>query len=99
MSSGLKFSVHNFVSVSHLDCDTVATPFSKHVPRKGDRGANVLSLWKYRSLFLALGARSVVKYEACGGGGLKKQGNGELNGELADLCCYNGTRFFHRRIF
>jgi hypothetical protein len=65
MSAGLKFSVHNFVSASHLDCHILSTLSSEHVPCKGDRGANVLGLWKYRSLLLAVGARSGVKYEVC----------------------------------
>ena len=64
MSASLNFPVHNFVSASHFDYDIISTPFRKHVPRKGDR-ANVLSLWKYRSLFVALGARSGEKCEAC----------------------------------
>ena len=64
MSAGLNFPVRNFVSGSHLDCDIISTPVRKHVPRKGDR-ATVLGLWKYRSLFVALGARSAEKYEVC----------------------------------
>jgi hypothetical protein len=64
MSAGLNIPVHNSVSCSHLDCDIISTPVRKHVPRKGDR-ATVLSLWKYRSLFVALGARSAGKCEVC----------------------------------
>jgi len=77
MSADLNFPVHNFVSGSHLDCDIISTPFRKHVPRKGDR-ASVLSLWKYRSLFVALGARSAEKHGACSERGWRSRENGEL---------------------